>query len=338
MNVHWLWPSAAVASFALTWVAMRLAERRQLLDVPNERSSHDRPVPRGGGIAIVLTFMAGAVVASLYGMLDARLLAVVLGGGGLLGLVGIADDYRDVLAGWRLVSHILIAGWALYWLDGVPNELLPGTPPMLLNAVGLLCIVWLINLYNFMDGIDGLAGIETMTVCFGSLILNAFSMSDDVVWILPAILLASVAGFLFWNYPPARIFLGDAGSGFLGFMMAVFCIQAAQIAPDMFWAWIILLGVFVVDASVTLARRMLRRQRVDEAHRSHAYQFASRRYCGHAPVSLTVGAINLVWLLPLALLVATGRAPALLTLLIAYAPLLWLAFHFKAGAPEGQEN
>jgi Fuc2NAc and GlcNAc transferase len=121
-------------------------------------------------------------------------------------------------------------------------------------------------------------------------------------------------------------------------MMAVFCIQAAHIEPAMFWAWIILLGVFVVDSSVTLARRMFRRERVDEAHRNHAYQFASRKYGGHAPVSLTVGAINLVWLLPLALLAATGRAPAVPALLIAYAPLLWLAFHFKAGAPEGQEN
>ena len=139
MNVHWLWPSAAVASFALTWAAMRLAERRRLLDVPNERSSHARPVPRGGGVAIVLTFMAGVVVAGFYGILDTRLLVVVLGGGGLLGLVGFVDDFRDVPAGWRLVLHILVAGWALYWLDGIPNELLPGVPPVFVNFLGLLC-------------------------------------------------------------------------------------------------------------------------------------------------------------------------------------------------------
>ena len=208
---------------------------------------------------------------------------------------------------------------------------------MMLNFLGLICIVWLINLYNFMDGIDGIASIEAITVCLGSLVVYASSISDDTVWILPAILLACVAGFLFWNYPPARIFLGDAGSGFLGFMMAVFCIQAAQREPAVFWAWIILLGVFIVDSGVTLARRMLRRQRLHEAHRSHAYQFASRKYGAHAPVSLAVGAINLIWLLPLALLAASGRAPAIPALLIAYAPLIWLAFHFKAGAPELQE-
>jgi Fuc2NAc and GlcNAc transferase len=157
---------------------MRLAERRRLLDVPNERSSHDRPVPRGGGVAIVLTFMAGAVIAGFYGFLDARMLAVVLGGGGLVALVGAVDDFRDVPAGWRLVLHMLVAGWALYWLDGIPNELIPGAPPMLLNAVGLLCIVWLINLYNFMDGIDAIASIETMSVCLGRL-LQSFSQASQ---------------------------------------------------------------------------------------------------------------------------------------------------------------
>jgi len=337
VNLHWLWPSVAVASFALTWVVMRSAETRRLLDVPNARSSHDRPVPRGGGIAIVLTFTAGVVIASLYGVVDYRLLAVVLGGGGLVALIGVADDYRDVSAGWRFVVHILVAGWVLYWLDGIPHELLPGVPPMLLNFLGVVSVLWLINLYNFMDGIDAIAGIETITVCLGGVLLYAFSMSGNTAWVPPAILLACVAGFLFWNYPPARIFLGDSGSGFLGLMMAVFSIQAAHLEPGMFWAWMILQGVFIVDSCTTLFRRLARRRRLQEAHRSHAYQFAARKYAGHAPVILAVGTINMVWLLPLALLAASGQAPAIPTLLIAYAPLLWLAFHFKAGAAELQE-
>jgi len=337
VNLHWLWPAAAVASFALTWAIMRCAGRLRMLDLPNERSSHAQPVPRGGGIAIVLTFTAGVVIAGFHGILDSRLLAIVLGGGGLVALIGVADDYRDVPARWRLVVHVLVAGWTLYWLDGIPGGLLPGVPPLLLNILGLLSIVSLINLYNFMDGIDAIAGIETITVCLGGIVLYAFGMPGDTAWVPPAILLACVAGFLFWNYPPARIFLGDSGSGYLGFMMAVFCIQAAQREPAMFWAWIILLGVFIVDSCVTLARRVARRQRWYEAHRSHAYQFAAREYATHATVSLAVGAINLIWLLPFALLAASGRAPAIPVLLIAYAPLLWLAFHFKAGAHETQE-
>ena len=337
MNMHWLWPAAAVLSFALTWMTIRFAEKRRLLDFPNERSSHDRPVPRGGGIAIVLTFMAGMAGAGLPGAAGDRLVAV-LGGGGLVALVGLVDDYRDVPATRRLVLQFLAATWALYWLGGVDEEILPGVPMMLVNILGVVCTVWLINLYNFMDGIDGIACIETITVCIGGIVLYAFGGAHDTAWIPPAMLLASVAGFVFWNFPPARIFLGDAGSGFLGFMMAVFCLQAARVEPVLFWGWIVLLGVFIVDSGVTLARRMLRRQRLYEAHRSHAYQFASRKHGRHAPVSLAVGVINLVWLLPVALLTATGRVPVLVALLIAYSPLIWLAFHFKAGAPELQET
>lgn len=337
MNLHWLWPSAAVVSFILTWMTMRFAERRRLLDFPNVRSSHDHPVPRGGGVAVVLTFMAGMAVAAWFGIPDERLLATVLGGGGMVALIGLLDDYRDVPVAWRLALHVLAAAWALYWLGGIPPELLPGVPAMAVNVLGIVCIVWLINLYNFMDGIDGIAGIETATVCAGQIVLVAVSGSGDAALTVAAVLLASVIGFLFWNYPPARIFLGDGGSGFLGFMMAVSCVLAARIEPAFFWAWLILLGVFIVDSGVTLARRMLRRRRLDEAHRSHAYQFASRRYGGHAPVSLAVGAINLFWLLPMAFLTATGRAPAALALPVAYAPLMWLAFHFKAGAPELQD-
>lgn len=337
MNVHWLWPAAAVSSFILTWMIMRFAQKRRLLDFPNERSSHGRPVPRGGGIAIVLTFMAGMAGLGLSGVLADRTLVAVLGGGGLVALVGLIDDYRDLPVTRRLILQFLAAAWALYWLGGVHDEILPGVPPMLVNILGVISIVWLTNLFNFMDGIDGIASIETATVCLGGTVLYALATAGGTAWIPPVMLLAAVSGFVFWNLPPARIFLGDAGSGFLGFMMAVFCLQAAQFDPDFFWAWIILLGVFIVDATLTLVRRMLRRQRLYEAHRTHAYQFAALKFGGHGAVSVTVGMINLLWLLPIALLAATGRAVAFLAVLIAYGPLVWLALHFRAGAPERQE-
>jgi Fuc2NAc and GlcNAc transferase len=150
------------------------------------------------------------------------------------------------------------------------------------------------------------------------------------------LLLAAVAGFLCWNFPPARIFMGDAGSGFLGLMLGLLSIQAAGVNPDFFWAWLILLGVFVVDATVTLLRRLMRRQKLYEAHRSHAYQYASRKYGAHRPVTLAAGAINLLWLMPLAMLVGLGYVDGALGLLVAYAPLVRVAFLFKAGAAEEQ--
>jgi Fuc2NAc and GlcNAc transferase len=206
----------------------------------------------------------------------------------------------------------------------------------IISVLATLYLVWLLNLYNFMDGIDGIASIEALTVCIGGILLYLIALPGSQNWAGPALLFASVAGFCYWNLPPARIFMGDAGSGFLGVIFGAFSIQAAWAAPELFWAWTILLGVFITDASVTLIRRLWRGHRYDEAHRSHAYQRAARRLGAHRPISLAVGAINLVWLSPLALLVALGYLDAAPGLLIAYAPLLWLTVLLGAGGPEAQ--
>lgn len=128
--------------------------------------------------------------------------------------------------------------------------------------------------------------------------------------------------------------MGDAGSGFLGLVLAVLSLQAAWFKSDLLWSWIILLGVFVVDATFTLLRRLLRGDKVYEAHRSHAYQYASRQFAGHRPVTLSVLLINLAWLLPMAVLVGLGYVDGLLGVVIAYLPLVLLAVKFKAGQLE----
>jgi len=150
----------------------------------------------------------------------------------------------------------------------------------------------------------------------------------------PLAVAAAVTGFLFWNFPPAKIFMGDAGSGFLGIVLGVMSLHAAWVAPQLFWSWVILLGVFVVDATVTLLRRLLRGDKVYEAHRSHAYQFASRRFGSHLPVTLAVAAIDLVWLLPIALWVGVGGLDGVLGVALAYVPLVMLAMKFRAGELE----
>jgi Fuc2NAc and GlcNAc transferase len=185
-----------------------------------------------------------------------------------------------------------------------------------------------------MDGIDGLASVEAVTTCGGGGLVCVVAVPGALVWSAPILLLAAVLGFFVWNFPRAKIFMGDAGSGFLGLMLGLFSIQAAWINPAFFWAWLILLGVFVVDATLTLLQRLTRREKPHEAHRSHAYQNASRKYGGHRPVTLTVAAINLCWLLPLAMAVGLGYVESVTGLLVAYAPLVWLAVRFKAGATE----
>lgn len=336
ISVYWLLPAAALSSLCLTWLVRQYALARQLVDVPGERSSHQTATPRGGGVAIGLTYLGGLSVLYAAGLVSPDFYLAVCGGGGLVALIGFVDDHRHIPAGWRLLVHFLAAAWALYWFRGAPPVMDAGAW-WLLTGFAALCMAWLVNLYNFMDGIDGIAGIEGITVCFGAALLHYMLDPADGLWLAPALLMASVAGFLFWNYPPARIFMGDSGSGFLGFVLAVFCVQASWVAMETFWALAILLGVFIVDATVALVRRKLRSQPLHEAHRSHAYQYASRKYGTHQGVSLVVGAVNLLWLLPLALLVGSASLDWKAGLPVAYAPLIWLAFRYKSGAIETQE-
>jgi Fuc2NAc and GlcNAc transferase len=215
---------------------------------------------------------------------------------------------------------LALFGWVLDlgWLGGV------------LAAVYL---VWLLNLYNFMDGIDGIASIEAITVCLGAASLYSLTGLGSHA-VLPLLLAAAVAGFLFWNFPPAKIFMGDAGSGFLGIVLGGLSLQAAWVSPPMLWCWLILLGVFIVDATYTLVRRLLRGDKVYEAHRSHAYQFASREFGKHLPVTLAVAVLNLCWLLPIAFCVAKLGLDGAVGVVLAYIPLIVLAVRFHAGECE----
>lgn len=151
---------------------------------------------------------------------------------------------------------------------------------------------------------------------------------------LPLLLAATVAGFLCWNFPPARIFMGDAGSGFLGMVLGLLALLAGWVNPLLFWGWLILLGVFVVDATFTLVRRLLRGDKVYQAHRSHAYQYATRHHGSHRTVTLAVAAINLGWLLPVAMVVVVFQLDGALGTLVAYVPLIVLALIYKAGEKE----
>ncbi len=333
--------TAGVLAFLLTGLLRRYALARSLMDIPNERSSHSVPTPRGGGVAIVLTFLAAILVLAALEALPWYVAISLVGAGGLVALIGFLDDHGHIAAGWRLMGHFVAAFWGLTWVGPLPALPIFGVEwdmGALGYVLGALYLVWLLNLYNFMDGIDGIAGIEAVTICGGASILTALVLPESSMWVAPAVLSIAAAGFLAWNFPPAKIFMGDAGSGFLGIAMGLLSLVAAVQAAVLFWVWVILLGVFVVDATVTLVRRVKRRQRPHEAHRSHAYQYASRRLRAHRPVSLAVGAINLLWLLPWATAVALGAMDGLAAVIVAYLPLIFIAFRLKAGAADLQET
>ena len=336
MNAWWLLPIVAGLSLALTAALRRYALARSLMDIPNARSSHTVPTPRGGGVAIGVSFLLAVPACATLGWLPWPAAWALLGAGGGVALLGFLDDHGHIAARWRLLGHFGGAAWVLFWLGGLPplqvfgQEFALGWAGQLIAA---LYLVWVLNLYNFMDGIDGIASVEAICVCVGGTLLYVLAGQPDRA-LLPLMLAAAVAGFLYWNFPPARIFMGDAGSGFLGIVLGIMSIQAGWFDPALFWSWVILLGAFVVDATYTLVRRLLRGDRVYEAHRSHAYQCASRHFGRHLPVTLAVGMINLAWLLPLALLVGAGWIEGVVGVMLAYVPLVLLAIKFRAGEQE----
>lgn len=287
--------AAALASWALTGAVRRYAEAR-LMDLPNARSSHAVPTPRGGGLAIALVALAGIALLGAVGVLPWRTAGALAGGGALIAGIGWVDDHQHVAAPVRAGVHLLAAAWALWLLGGLPGvtlgavELRLGMAGSVLGALG---IFWILNLYNFMDGIDGLAGGEAVTVGVfgGALLLAAGSPGLAAAAFVVA---AAGAGFLAWNWHPARIFMGDVGSGMLGYLFAVLAVASERAGAVPLVAWMILLGVFVVDATVTLLRRALRGEKVYAAHRSHAYQRAVQAGWSHARVSGAVLAVNVV--------------------------------------------
>lgn len=331
--------AAFICSYLFAGVFCFYARDSRLNDVANARSSHVISVPRGGGIFFALIFFLGLPVLVLQGLASVSNVISLIAGV-FVALLGFRDDVVHIAVRWRLLGHFAAAIWALFWLGGLP--------PLTLfyftldlgwagHALAAVYLVWLLNLYNFMDGIDGIASVEAICVCVGGALLYAVLGAAGSDYVAPLLLAAAVAGFLFWNFPSARIFMGDAGSGFLGITLGVLSLQAAWVAPQLLWSWLILLGVFIVDATFTLSRRLLRGDKVYEAHRSHAYQFASRQFGKHVPVTLAVAIINLAWLLPIALWVGLSRLDGVSGVLLAYAPLLLLAVKFRAGELEYSE-
>jgi Fuc2NAc and GlcNAc transferase len=326
-----------VSSTALTGVVVRLALRHGLLDIPNERSSHTVPTPRGGGVAIVISSAIALFFLSAIGALERTVVMALLGGGLAVAIVGFLDDRHRVSATVRLVVHAAAAVSALLVLGGLPpiqlgeSVLHFGWGGFVMATLG---IVWVLNLFNFMDGIDGIAAAEAVFVVAGGALITGTSAADASSFNCAIVLGAACLGFLWWNWPPAKIFMGDVGSGYLGYIIPVLAIASARDHPAALLSWLILGGVFFCDATVTLTRRLVRRESASQAHRSHAYQWLARRWQSHRRVTAAVLAVNVCWLLPWALYASWHPVFAGWTVVVALAPLVVLVFFTGAGRAE----
>ncbi|MGU5731469.1 MraY family glycosyltransferase [Aeromonas jandaei] len=312
-----------------------------LLDQPNHRSSHQVPTPRGGGMAIVATFLLAAplFVALLplpYGISHGSF-ALIWTAALAIALVGFIDDHISLKPRTRLIVQSMAAALVVSAVDGLPELTSFGWQLDLAwfgYLIAWLGVIWFINLYNFMDGIDGLAASEAVIVCLFMALFHYLVGGEWSSASLPLLLGVSAAGFLCWNFPPARIFMGDGGSGFLGLMLASLMLLDAASAPQFLWAWLVMLGVFVVDATWTLLNRFRLKCRLSEAHRTHGYQYLARRWQSHRNVTLAVLLINSLWLAPIAAMIVSDQIDGFLGLSIAYLPLTYLAYHLNAGVPE----
>jgi glycosyltransferase WbpL len=330
--------AVAVLSVALTGFVRRYALKTGLLDQPNARSSHVQPTPRGGGIGIVVASMLGAVVLSWLGFIETRLAAALLVGGAMIAGVGFIDDRKGVPALVRLVIHVAAAAIAVILIRGVPAlDLGPAHYDLGLagSVLAVVCLVWTINLFNFMDGIDGIAGSEAVFVTFAAAALMTFSQGFSGPAAMSLAIGAAASGFLLWNWPPARIFLGDVGSGYLGYAIGLVALAAAKQGELQAIPSLILGGIFFVDATLTLVRRLARGESAHQPHRTHAYQWLAVRWASHLRVTLLVTIVNVFWLLPFAYW-ATVRTEYALWSLLALVPIVIGCFFIGSGAAEAR--
>ncbi len=311
----------------------------RVMDLPNSRSSHLSPVPRGGGIAILITFLSIVVLTELSDTLDPGFMKTLIFGGIAIALVGFIDDIYSLNPLIRFIATLVITVLCVAQI-GMPSVSFMGftiQPSPILFVCEVLAILWILNLFNFMDGIDAIASLEAISVMLvaGALLLLApnYQSSHNQIEIL-LIITFSTAGFLIWNWPPAKIFMGDVSSSFLGFVLALFAVQTSIEQTMNVWVWLILLGVFFMDATITIILRILDKQKFYQAHRQHVYQRLAlyfqknkdapperARAYAHKAVSFSVVAINFLWLAPWAYMANQYPDQAMLYALISLTPL-----------------
>jgi Fuc2NAc and GlcNAc transferase len=283
--------AATCAGVFLLVVPLRnIALRTGFVAVPNARSSHRTPVPLGGGLSFVVPVSTSWFTIALLRGDGVLLLTSVLGLG--LATLGYVDDRQRVSPALRLWTQALAAGilagavlWRARGWDGIDH--------VALIAAAAVLLTWSANLFNFMDGLDGLAASESLFVTLGGLALAVGTGADAGFALALAALAGGLLGFLPWNAPKARIFMGDAGSTWLGFSLAALAIQDAVRMPGLLSAWMILPALFVADATVCVVRRAVRGENVMAGHRAHAYQNLSRVLGSHGRVVLLFMGCNL---------------------------------------------
>jgi Fuc2NAc and GlcNAc transferase len=328
MRLFILFLSVLLISGFATLCWLHTARKWLWLDQPNQRSSHIMPVPTSGGLGFVIAFASFTSLLFAWQLITLNEL-LLFSAGVLLAITGFVDDLKGLSIQKRLMIQLAASLFIAFMIETAPViDMLSGWQISGIASRTLLVFgfLWLINLYNFMDGIDALAVAEAI---FYSLAIALFDLAGGggQVSILALGLAIALCGFLYFNLPPAVIFMGDTGSNYLGLVLGVLGVIGIMSDTITVWTMLVLLGVFIVDSTVTLIARMREGAVWYHGHKSHAYQRAARKLNSHGKVVLVVCAINIAWLLPIAWMTTRYQTAGLLLTVLAWLPLALLGLY-----------
>ena len=323
----------AIISNVITNYIRKMSIKNKLFDIPNDRSSHLAPKPKGGGVSIVSALILTIFVLFFYKLIDTDISMSLITGLSIISMVGLIDDFKNLPIVIRIIAYVVGAALSLYFI-GRLSYLEINNYSFNLNYFGyilsILFVVWLINLYNFMDGTDGFAAIQTICVSLFCGLILYFSGHIPLA-IIMFCTLSSTIGFLYWNWAPAKIFMGDVGSCSLGFLFGLFAIYTEKKGIISIGVWLILLTPFIVDATFTLLKRMINREKWYEAHNSHAYQKLYQLGISHSKLAIGLLVMNILLFWPLAYIANSNNNFEIILIVLSYLimGLVWATVQLK---------
>ena len=320
-----------VVSFVAGYFFPKLAIRYSLLAKPNYRSLHTKVIPRGAGIIVSAILLPVFFILYTTHYISSDEFMTLFWGGLLVSLVGLLDDRFELPARFRFVTQIIAAIWVCLYLGASP-KLNMGFATLDLGWAGaflaVFFLVWFYNLFNFIDGIDGMAISSIIFVSFSAAALFLIAQDTTVSLLLILLGLANI-GLLYFNWPPAKFFLGDVGSSFNSFALSAIIMVSLWKSTPIVWVWLILLAYYLTDTTLTTLMRLIKfPKHWYKPHRSHAYQNLARIWNNHLKMLSIVWAVNLLWLLPLALLAFFIPEKGWLFFLTAYLPIVLFALKY----------
>jgi len=317
-----------ICSVIFTHFYKSFAISKAIIANPNKRSLHKQPVPRGGGIVFSTLFVLAVLMLGMLHLISFEMLMVIGVGSFLATLLGFIDDVYDIFASLKFLIQSILAGWVVFWLDGGVLATVEWVPVWLSWLLTLFLLVWMMNLYNFMDGVDGMAASVAVFVSIALIVVLLIAGEFSSLVLLFSLLATSCTGFLFYNWPPASIFMGDSGSVFLGYLFGALIIKTTMTGDISIWTWIVVFGYFFADANLTILLRILLVKKWYHAHKSHAYQNLARVLKSHVKVTGAVQIYHFLYLFPIAIWTVLAPNWAPVAAIMALMPAAILTYRF----------